>query len=132
MKKHKLAKQFLKEYSDVPIVSFACQKSGLSRNTIYRWCQEDPDFKEEMQKAYKLGNESITDLAQSKLLAHVQRGEPWAIQFLLRNRHKDYAYPRHADFWDGLLNKSKTNGFEVIVRHASKEPTINRDHAIDS
>lgn len=127
MKKRKLAQQFLKEYSEVPIVSFACQKTGISRNTVYRWCSEDPDFKLEMEKAERLGNESITDLAQSKLLTHVQRGEPWAIQFLLRNRHKNYAYPRPAGFWDELMNKRRINGFEVIIRQGKTSPTSSLD-----
>lgn len=115
MKKHKKAKEFLEEYCEVPFVNYACKRVGVSRNTIYKWRNEDPEFRAEMDKAEKLGTESVTDLTQSKLVGAVQRSEPWAIQFLLRNRHKNYAYPRPKDFWNDLLGKKQVNGFEVHV-----------------
>jgi len=128
MKKNKVAKQFLKEFSEVPFVSFACQKVGVSRNTIYKWRREDPDFKREMDRAERAGTESITDVAQSKLLMHVARGMPWAIQFLLRNRHKNYAYPRVQGFEDDLTEKKKITGFRVtIVKPEDKPQSVKND-----
>jgi len=123
MKKYKLSKQFLEEFSKVPVISVACERVGISRNTLYKWKKDDDNFRKEIEKAEKLGTESITDLAQSKLILHVQRGEPWAIKFLLRNRHKNYAYPHPKDFWEDLFEKKKITGFDVVIRHAKHEPT---------
>ena len=62
MKKHKKAKEFLEEYCEVPFVNYACKRVGISRNTIYKWRNEDPEFRSEMDKAEKLGTESAIKL----------------------------------------------------------------------
>ncbi len=91
MKKHRKAKKFLDELGKVPVVSVVCERVGLSRNTVYRWRNEDPDFRKMMDKALDLGIESISDLAESKQLQHIQQGEPWAIKYWLDNHKARYA-----------------------------------------
>ena len=49
MKKNKFQDQFLDELRKVPIVQVACEKTGLSRNSIYRWRKEDKDFLKKMR-----------------------------------------------------------------------------------
>ena len=129
MKKHRKANKFLEELCKVPIVSVACEKLGLSRNTIYRWRNEDTEFRKEMDKAMKLGEESINDLAFSKEIMHIQRGEPWAIKHWIDNHHKNYIKPRSRSFLSELMgeNNKKITGFEVIVHHTKNSPTSNRD-----
>lgn len=126
MKKHRKAKQFLEEYSKVPIVSVACEKVGISRNTLYKWKNEDSDFKREFEKADDLGVQSFSDLAHSKLALHLQRGEPWAIKFWLGNRDKHYIHPRQKDFWTEILGDKKVGGFEVIIRQGKTSPTVRK------
>ena len=44
MKKNKFQDQFLDELRKVPIVQVACEKTGLSRNSVYRWRKDDKEF----------------------------------------------------------------------------------------
>jgi hypothetical protein len=126
MKKHRKSKKFLEEIREVPNIARACQKVGISRNSVYRWIDEDPNFRDEMYKALNLGEESMNDLARMQHAVHLQKGAPWAIKYQLDNHHRDYMKPRPKDFWDGRERKKKITGFDVIVRHAKYEPTVLR------
>lgn len=94
MKKKYKSRKFLELLKSTPNVSAICQDVGLSRNTIYRWCSEDPDFKVDMQSALKLGVESISDLAENRLVNHIEDGNLRAIQYWLDNHRKEYIKPR--------------------------------------
>lgn len=104
MKKHRKSKQFLEELKKVPIISSACSKLDISRNTIYRWRKEDRLFAEELDAALGVGDDSINDLAESKVIQHIKNGEPWAIKYWLDNHKMNYIKPRLREFlrtWEG-------------------------------
>lgn len=94
MKKHYKEDKFLEQLERVPNVSLACEKIGLSRNTIYRWRSEDPTFAARMDTALVAGTESVNDLAESKLISHINNGNLRAIQYWLDNNKKNYIKPR--------------------------------------
>src|SRR3989338_4560343 len=93
---------FLEQIKSIPNVSLACEKVGLSRNTVYRWCNEDPEFKERVDAALENGIESVNDLAESKLITNINNGNMRAIQYWLDNNKKTYIRPRPKNFWDIL------------------------------
>lgn len=99
MKKKWRENQFLEQLERVPNVSLACEKVGLSRNTIYRWRSEDPDFTARMDIALAAGTDSINDLAESKLVSHINNGNMRAIRYWLDNNKKNYLKPRDKDMW---------------------------------
>ena len=99
MKKHLKEDRFLDEIRTIPNISVACEKVGLSRNTIYRWCDEDPSFKAKLNKALSNGVESVNDLAESKLISNINKGDMRAITYWLDNNKKNYIRPRSKDFW---------------------------------
>ena len=103
MKKFRNEQPFLDQLALIPNVSFACEKIGVSRNTVYRWCKEDPDFQTRMDEALVSGLDSINDLAESKLVSHINNGNLRAIQYWLDNHKKEYIRPRDKNFWDPLL-----------------------------
>lgn len=105
MKKYRKSKKFLEELKAVPIVSLACEKTGISRNSVYEWRKNDNDFKKAMDEALENGTYSINDLAESKLINAIQKGEKWAIMFWLSNNKKNYARPRPRDFWEKFADK---------------------------
>ena len=78
----------------VPNVSLACEKVGIARNTVYRWRGEDPAFKARMDTALVAGTDSMNDLAESKLITHINNGNMRAIQYWLDNNKKNYIKPR--------------------------------------
>lgn len=90
MKKHNSSKLFLEEIAKVPIVQVACEKIGLSRNTVYRWRKEDPEFAFKMDTAMADGVEYINDVAESQLLSMVKEKNFPALSFWLRHRHSTY------------------------------------------
>jgi hypothetical protein len=99
MKKHYKEIPFIEQLEKVPNVSLACEKIGIARNTVYRWCSEDPDFKARMDKALTAGTSSVNDLAESKLISHINNGNMRAIQYWLDNNKKNYIKPRNKDMW---------------------------------
>lgn len=94
MKKAKVEKTFLEELTKVPNISIACERVNLSRQTIYRWMDEDWKFRNAVEKAIQLGDESINDLAESKLVSNIKSGSPRAIEYWLNNHKRDYLKPR--------------------------------------
>ena len=89
MKKHRLKKQFLEEIQINPNVSLGCAKLNISRQTAYRWMDEDYDFRMEYEKYRNQGKDSIYDLAHSKLVSAVNDGKRWAIENIIRRYDPD-------------------------------------------
>jgi hypothetical protein len=94
MKKHYKENKLIEQLERVPNVSLACEKVGIARNTVYRWCKEDPNFKARMDKALSAGTNSVNDLAESKLISHINYGNMRAIKYWLDNNKKNYVKPR--------------------------------------
>jgi len=74
----------------IPIVQVACEKSGVSRASYYRWREEDTAFSEEADIALDAGIAMMNDMAESKLLSAIQEGNMTSIIFWLKNRHHSY------------------------------------------
>ena len=90
MKKSRVKKPFLEQLAKTPVVSVACEKVGLSRQTVYRWREEDPEFAEAMDKAMSFGDDLINDMAESHFLSMI-KGAYWpAIKLQLQTRHSKY------------------------------------------
>ena len=90
MKKPRLAKKFLEELERVPIVSVVCEKMNISRQTIYRWKKYDTEFEMRFNAALSMGRDGITDLAESKLISHINNGNMRAIEAWLENNTRRY------------------------------------------
>lgn len=90
MKKDKTSKQFLEELKKVPIVQVACEKTGVSRNSVYRWRRGDKKFEEEMDKAMSEGVAFVNDMSESQLLTMIKEKNWSAISFWLRHRNDNY------------------------------------------
>jgi len=90
MKKNKYERQFLEELSKVPIIQVACEKTGLSRNTIYRWRKEDKEFAKKMDNSMHDGVSFVNDMSESQLLQLIKDKKFPAIRFWLKHRHSKY------------------------------------------
>ena len=90
MKKNKLKNVFFEELRKIPIVQVAAEKSGLSRNSVYRWRKEDPVFLKQMDEAMVDGVAFVSDMTESQLLNLISDNEFSAISFWLRHRHPAY------------------------------------------
>ena len=112
---------FLEQIKSIPNVSLACEKIGLSRNTVYRWCKEDLKFKERLDEAIITGTESVNDLAESKLIGHINSGNLRAIQYWLDNNKKNYARPRPKDFWESVQGDNRVTEIKITVAKPKKK-----------
>ena len=90
MKKARASKQFLEELRKVPIVQVACEKTGISRNSVYRWRREDKKFAEDMDTAITEGVDFVNDMSESQLLTMIKEKNWSAISFWLRHRNDNY------------------------------------------
>lgn len=90
MKKPKYSKKFLNELRKVPIVQVACEKVGVSRNTVYRWKREDKDFAKQFDAALADGVEFVNDMSESQLLQLIKEKNFSAVRFWLNKRHPAY------------------------------------------
>ncbi len=91
MKKHKKKDEFLAELRKIPIIQVACEKTGISRTSLYRWKEEDKEFKEEIEKALVEGEAFVNDMSESQLLTMIKEKNWPAISFWLRHHHPKYA-----------------------------------------
>ena len=89
-KKNKIKNIFLEELKKIPIVLVACEKSGISRNSVYRWKKEDEDFSEIMDEALAEGEALINDMSESQLLTLIKEKNWQAISFWLRHRNPKF------------------------------------------
>lgn len=86
MKKNKSYKTFLDHLRKIPIVQVACEKSNLSRNSVYRWRKEDPAFAKEMDQALRDGEELVSDMSETQLFSLIKEKNFPAIRFWLKHR----------------------------------------------
>lgn len=82
--------EFLAELRKIPIIQVACEKVGLSRTSVYRWKDEDEEFKKEMEKAMADGEAFVNDMSESQLLTLIKEKDWSAISFWLRHHHSAY------------------------------------------
>ena len=113
--KQQKKKQFINQIKEVPIVSSVCNKIGISRQTYYRWRDEDKDFKQIVDKALNIGRESINDLAESSLVNNIKQNNLNATKFWLSNNHKNYIRPRIEGLHDLFtITKNYTNLADIL------------------
>ena len=113
MKKPKYSVQFLEELKKVPIVQVACEKTGVSRNTVYRWKRNDKKFAAAFNEALSDGVNYVNDMSESQLLQLIKEKNFPAVRFWLNKRHPAY--------------KEKV---EVINRHELPELTDSQKETI--
>lgn len=132
MKRNRKEAQFFEQLQTIPNISLACEKVGLSRNTIYRWCKEDPTFKGRLDEVLRTGVESINDLAESKLINHINQGNLNAIRYWLDNNKKNYARPRPKDFWESIPLGKEERVTQIIITTAKADKPPDAEDLITS
>ena len=117
MKKNRVKDKFLESLKKVPIVQIGCEKVGVSRNSVYRWRNQDKKFSEEMDLAMAEGEAFINDISEGQLLNMIKEKSWPALAFWLRHRN-----PKFRDKVEITNNSSKkyelTLEQEQIIREA--------------
>ncbi len=118
MKKNKLRREFLNQLRKIPIVLVACEKSGLSRNSVYRWRKEDESFATEMDVALKEGEDLVNDMSESQLLTMIKEKNWSAVSFWLR--HRNSKFRERVEVTTKVISDALSPEQESVVREALK------------
>ncbi len=129
MKKDKKRDQFLAELRRIPIVQVACEKTAISRNSVYRWRKEDEEFKKAMDEAMADGETFVNDMSESQLLSLIQEKNWSAISFWLR--HRNPKYRDRVEVTTKVEDGKLTPEQEAIVREALRLASIKHIHNYD-
>jgi hypothetical protein len=128
MKKNKFQDQFLDELRKVPIVQVACEKTGLSRNSVYRWRKDDKEFLKKMDSALSEGVALVNDMSESQLLTLIKEKNYPAISFWLRHRNDNYK--NKLEITTKEDNEELTPSQAKIVKQALKLAKITKSKSI--
>ena len=93
------------------IVTYACQKTGISRQTYYNWCQSDSEFKQLAEEV----NDTTIDLVESKLLNAINEDNLTAIIFYLKTKGKKRGYVERTE------HDVNTNPFQDLIESLPDE-----------
>lgn len=115
MKKSNFEKTFLEELQKTSNISIACERAGLSRQSIYRWRNEDEKFNKKVIEAIRMGVESINDLAESKLIGKIKDGKQRAIEYWLNSNKQKYIRPKPKEFWPHVFSEDKVTQGGLLV-----------------
>lgn len=128
MKKNKLKESFFAELAKVPIVQVACEKTGVSRNSVYRWKKDDKSFAMEMEKALSEGVAFVNDMSESQLLTMIKEKNYQAISFWLR--HRNDHYKNKLEITTKEESEELSPSQKKTVRHALKLASIIKSTSI--
>lgn len=106
------------------IITMACAQTGVSRGAYYKWVNKDPEFAAEVDDIMQ---EQLGEV-EDKLLMATMRSEPWAIMFLLKNKHPAYI-PKQANF-NRNVPPGKTLE-DLLDEYDNKQPDTDRAIAQD-
>lgn len=123
MKKNRVKGEFLEQLRKVPIVQVACERVGISRNTVYRWRKEDSAFCKEMDIAIAEGEALVNDMSESQLISMIREKSWPAISFWLRKRS-----PKFRDRIEVTTNSAPQDELspeqETVVKEALRLASI--------
>jgi len=75
------------------IVTPACKECNISRQTFYRWCNDDEDFKSKVDEI----NEMQGDFVENQLFKKIKEGSERSILFYMKYKGKKRGYSDSID-----------------------------------
>jgi len=117
-------KILIEQLKRTPIVALACEKTGISRATYYRWENSDKKFSVSADAAIKEGTKLINDMAESQLLSAIKNQNLTAIIFWLKHHHSQYETRIELRQASEKTEEKLTPRQEEIIREALKITSI--------
>jgi len=91
MKSQKEKESLIEQLKKTPIIQLACERTGISRATYYRWRKEDQQFAKKADESLIEGILLVNDMAESQLMSAIREKNMTAIIYWLRHHHPSYA-----------------------------------------
>mgnify|MGYP003119081898 FL=1 len=102
------------------IVSTACNRTGISRSSFYKWYKEDEDFR---QKVDEIDNVKL-DFVESKLFKNIENEKEKSIIFYLQHKgHKRGYIQRQNINLTSNEEDIKKIEIEIIESKGNSSPT---------
>ena len=122
MNKTKIQKEAMLEAleTQLGIVSGACGKVGISRQTHYRWLEEDEDYAKNVKS---LKNFAL-DFAESKLLECIKDKRETSIIFYLKTQGKNRGYVERQEIDTGENNKFRVEVYDFANEENKDEHSL--------
>ena len=89
-RQREIKKKFLEALRELPIIQYACTKSGIGRTTYYRWQGEDTVFAQKCEQALQQGRDFISDMSESQIIQLMKEKHYSASVFLLKHNSARY------------------------------------------
>tara|TARA_R100000234_G_scaffold110781_1_gene83371 strand:+ start:4889 stop:5272 length:384 start_codon:yes stop_codon:yes gene_type:complete len=121
-KEHNLKKETLLKAleSSLGIVSTACNRSGISRSSFYKWYKEDEEFR---KKVDEIDNLKL-DFVESKLFKNIENEKEKSIIFYLQHKgHKRGYIQRQNINLTSNEEDIKKIEIEIIESKGNSSPT---------
>lgn len=117
--------KFLEALTELPFVSYASKRVGISRATTYRWMKIDPKFKKKVETAQQEGHTILSEIAEYVLMKKIKKDEDLnAVKYYLSRIVPRY-YPkrpydvqeqeRKEEFDDMMLRSWAESASEVLA-----------------
>lgn len=116
-KRQKMQREILlAELRKNSVMTVACQKAGVSRSTVYRWMDNEPEFKNMIYEAISEGRETINDMAESVIIKKIRSEHLGAAKYYLSHNNDRYQpwrnrYSDSATHQEIKMLKEKLKGF---------------------
>jgi len=104
----KLQEKLLDYLRETANISVACNKVGISRQTFYRWKEENPEFAIRVTEACEEGDENMNDYTESRMNSLIKNGHWQAIRYRLDKKHPKYMKDVPETFDDGRFDADQT------------------------
>ena len=122
----------LEQLRKVPIVSIACEKSGIGRATYYRWKKEDEEFSKIAEEALTEGTQLVSDMAESQLLGAIRDGNLGAVMYWLKHRNPQYNNKLEVTARLKNMDDELTPEQEAAITEALKLASFTEEESSDS
>lgn len=91
IRQHKLKEAVLEQLKHTPTIESACQKSQISRATVYRWIGDSKKFAKQINNALTEGRLFISDIAEAQIFSLIGDKKMEAIKFYLTHNNERYS-----------------------------------------
>lgn len=91
IRQQKLKEAVLEQLKHTPTIESACQKSQISRATVYRWIGDSKKFAKQINNALTEGRLFISDIAEAQIFSLIGDKKMEAIKFYLTHNNERYS-----------------------------------------
>lgn len=99
----------LEQLRKMPVITIACERTGIGRTTFHRWCHEDKTFEAEVNKAMSEGDQMLNDVGKTQLIALIKDKKWEAVKYYLEKHHPEFLSEKNR------LAQEKKSELKIIV-----------------